>query len=68
MTLKDLWATLAIAFAITTAAAVTQLSTITTALATPCPTEDSENCFWTGGQNGTGRSFVRIVESTYYLD
>lgn len=64
----DLLITIIIVLAITSAAALTQISTITTALATPCPTEDSENCFWDGGHNGQGSTYVRVFETTYFLD
>lgn len=36
----------------------------------PCPTEDSDNCFWDADAqgNGEGRSFVTIDGHVYYLD
>lgn len=35
----------------------------------PCPTEDSDNCFWqsTVAGNGMGRSFLSINGFTIYL-
>ena len=30
------------------------------ALATPCPTEDSDNCVWYGGANQSGDAFVTV--------
>jgi hypothetical protein len=34
----------------------------------PCPTEDSENCYWDAAQrgNGIGTSFIRFDGVTYY--
>lgn len=34
----------------------------------PCATEDSDNCYWDGGANGDGRSFVTLHGVTYYQD
>jgi uncharacterized membrane protein len=33
-----------------------------------CATEDSDNCYWDGGANGEGRSFVTLDGTTYYQD
>lgn len=35
----------------------------------PCPTEDSDNCYWMADRqgNGKGRSFVTIDGTTYYF-
>lgn len=35
-------------------------SSLAAALDTPCPTEDSDNCYWLGGSNGTGSSFITV--------
>lgn len=40
----------------------------TLALATPCATEDSDGCYWTGGENGEGRTFLVVAGIVYYLD
>lgn len=36
----------------------------------PCPTEDSDNCYWSGAVNGNhiGRSFVVIDGKVYYAE
>jgi hypothetical protein len=34
----------------------------------PCPTEDSDNCYWDGGANGLGRSFYTEDGQTVWLD
>ena len=33
----------------------------------PCATEDSDNCWWDGGENGEGLSFVVIDGEITYL-
>lgn len=40
-----------------------------TAFATPCPTEDSANCYWDAGNmgNGVGQSFVDVAGKAYYF-
>lgn len=35
-------------------------ASLAAALDTPCPTEDSDNCYWLGGTNGLGTSFVTV--------
>lgn len=32
-----------------------------------CKYEDSVNCFWDGGENGLGESFVDVNGVVYYL-
>ena len=33
----------------------------------PCATEDSDNCYWDGGENGKGNAFVVIDGKVFYL-
>lgn len=42
---------------------------IDVAFATPCPSEDSPNCYWDAGNmgNGVGQSFVDIGGVAYYF-
>lgn len=42
-------------------------SALAAALATPCATEDSHDCYWLGGSNGLGEHFVDVAGSTYPL-
>jgi len=37
------------------------------ALATPCPTEDSDNCVWYGGANQSGDAFVTVEGHSFPL-
>lgn len=39
---------------------------IAVALFPACATEDASNCYWDGGANGTGVSFVDINGTAYY--
>lgn len=36
----------------------------------PCPTEDSDGCYWNAGVagNGLGRSFVAVAGTVLYLN
>lgn len=34
----------------------------------PCPEEDSDNCYWDGGRNGLGRTFVTVEGVTHYQE
>lgn len=33
----------------------------------PCPTEDSDNCYWNGGSNGQGHRFISVNGEVIYL-
>lgn len=56
------------ALSIALTSAITQLGGSTPI--TPCPTEDSMNCYWdaTLSGNGEGRSFLDIDGLAYYAD
>lgn len=47
----------------------TALRDLSTALSTPCPTEDSDNCYWDAATmgNGIGDSFVTLHGVTFPL-
>lgn len=44
-------------------------SSLAAALSTPCPTEDSDDCYWDASTqgNGLGSSFVNVAGSIYPL-
>lgn len=42
-------------------------TTLTSALVTPCATEDSDNCYWLGGDNATGVRFVTVEGHVFPL-
>lgn len=37
------------------------------AIATPCATEDSHNCYWDAGLNGIGHSYIDILGNLFPL-
>jgi hypothetical protein len=43
------------------------IEAIAAAMDTPCPTEDSDNCYWLGGENMLGNSYLSVQGNLFAL-